>query len=131
MAMQIKDKFPEVLRKKLLKKYGYIPSCTVFANHFNLKSSGYKTITRETARRWINGDSFPQLDNFYTLTSWLKFTEEDLNIIFDIETNKILRRIEDSENFKLISIYESLFDNHKEILILIASALRQKQDNAV
>jgi hypothetical protein len=71
------------------------------------------------------------LDNFYTLTSWLKFTEEDLNIIFDIETNKILRRIEDSENFKLISIYESLFDNHKEILILIASALRQKQDNAV
>jgi hypothetical protein len=77
------------------------------------------------------GTAFLSWIIFYTLTSWLKFTEEDSDIIFDIETNQILRRIEDSENFKLISIYESLFYNHKEILILIATALRQKQDNPI
>jgi len=124
--MQIKEKFPLVLKKNLVARYGYLPSCAMFANHFNLKSSSHKTITRETARRWLNGESFPQLDNFYTLTNWLKFNEDDFNIIFDL--NPSTQKIDNEDFIYLSETYKYLFDSHKEILIIIARALRQKQD---
>lgn len=127
--MQIKENFPQVLKKRLLIKYGYIPSNSMFANHFNLKSLSHKTITRETARRWLSGESFPQLDNFYTLTSWLEFTENDLNTIFDLQEKEMTPVSVCSDLKKLFEAYEGLFDNQKRLLIVIAEALIRDQGN--
>lgn len=55
----------------LFKKFGKIPSANIFANQFNLRAYGTKTITRETARKWLLGLAVPEIDKLVVLVEWL------------------------------------------------------------
>lgn len=61
----------KAINEGLIKKFGKIPSANIFANQFNLRAYGTKTITRETARKWLLGLSVPEIDKLVVLVEWL------------------------------------------------------------
>jgi hypothetical protein len=134
--MSIKNNFPIFLKKKLIEKYGVMPSSTMFANHFNLKSTSERTITRETARRWINGESFPQLDNFETLINLLSINHKDVQLIFSMDNVSECfsdnRTYVDNQILKsMMLIFDDLTVANKEFIILVAWALKESQSPRV
>ena len=71
-------KFAEILIRHLVIKYNKVPSGNFFANQFNLRAKGTTTITAETARKWINGISVPEIDRFKVLIEWLDMDTSEL-----------------------------------------------------
>ena len=52
-------------------KFGKIPTGNKLTIEFNLRNFQSNPITRETARKWINGQSMPETERLKTLISWL------------------------------------------------------------
>ena len=51
-------RFSIVLQSGLVNKFSHIPTAQKLSDEFNLRS--VKPITRETARKWINGITMPE-----------------------------------------------------------------------
>ncbi len=68
----------KILNEALIKKFGKIPSANTFANQFNLRAYGTKTITRETARKWLLGLAVPEIDKLVVLVDWLEINVLEL-----------------------------------------------------
>lgn len=69
--------FSICLNEALLRKYGKVPSATFLANQFNLRAIGTTTITRESARKWLNGLAIPEMSRLQVLVSWLEINPMD------------------------------------------------------
>jgi len=70
--------FEKALNEGLRKKFAKIPSSTGFANQFNLRAYGTKTISRETARKWKTGIALPNLANLQVLIEWLNLNTDHI-----------------------------------------------------
>jgi hypothetical protein len=70
--------FHKALNMGLKNTFGKIPSSTEFANQFNLRAYGTKTISRETARKWKTGLAFPEPSNLQVLIEWLNLSTEHI-----------------------------------------------------
>ena len=70
--------FHKALNMGLKNTFGKIPSSTEFANQFNLRAYGTKTISRETARKWKTGLTFPEPSNLQVLIEWLNLSTEHI-----------------------------------------------------
>jgi hypothetical protein len=57
-----------------MNKFGRIPTAQKFSDEFNLRS--VKPITRETARKWINGLVMPESERLLTLIQWLNLNSD-------------------------------------------------------
>lgn len=73
-------RFARALNKGLLQKFGKVPSTSVIANCFNQQAIGVKGISRETARRWLRGLSYPETDRLQLLLDWLELNPADILI---------------------------------------------------
>jgi hypothetical protein len=69
------------LRLKCKQKYGVILSAEHFARNYNLRSHEMNSISRETARKWLRGVSFPEPKRLIVLIDWL-----------DIDLNSVLNK---------------------------------------
>ncbi len=68
----MKDQFAKTLSRYLLEYYGRIPSASILARDFNLRTGTHVAqISPETARRWIRGLSMPEMDKLQVLVDWL------------------------------------------------------------
>jgi hypothetical protein len=63
--------FGQALGRCLITQYGRIPSAAKFADAFNLRAHGTTTISRETARKWLNGSAIPEVGRLKVLISWV------------------------------------------------------------
>lgn len=63
--------FAQSLKKTLISRFGKVPSASFVANNFNLRTYETQTITRETARKWLTGMSFPEGGRLKVLAEWL------------------------------------------------------------
>ena len=70
--------FQKALKAGLKNTFGKIPSSTEFANQFNLRAYGTKTISRETARKWKTGLALPEPSNLQVLIEWLNLSTEHI-----------------------------------------------------
>ena len=70
----ILERFSIVLRSGLVNKFGRIPTAQKFSDDFNLRS--VKPITRETARKWINGLTMPESERLLVLIQWLNLNSD-------------------------------------------------------
>ena len=125
------ERFSTVLRSGLVNKFSRIPTAQKFSDEFNLRS--LKPITRETARKWINGLVMPEAERLLLLIKWLNLNSDYVYLNsteVDEEKsppNKIqrLRKIEafarDALNFASARI--AIMDKHG-IIILVNEAWR-------
>ncbi len=65
------ERFYEALRSGLINRFGKIPTASKLAIEFNIRNFQSNPISRETARKWINGQSLPSSPRLKTLISWL------------------------------------------------------------
>jgi hypothetical protein len=77
----ILELFSRELRLKCKQKYGVILSAEQFARNYNLRSHEMNSISRETARKWLRGVSFPEPKRLIVLIDWL-----------DIDLNSVLNK---------------------------------------
>ena len=65
------ERFHLAFRAGLINRFGQIPTASKLAIEFNLRNFQSKPISRESARKWINGQSIPETARLKTLISWL------------------------------------------------------------
>jgi len=68
------ERFSIVLRSGLVNKFNRIPTAQKFSDEFNLRS--VNPITRETARKWINGLVMPESERLLVLIQWLNLNSD-------------------------------------------------------
>ena len=68
------ERFSIALRSGLVNKFSRIPTAQKFSNEFNLRS--VTPITRETARKWINGLVIPESERLLVLIQWLNLNSD-------------------------------------------------------
>ena len=68
------ERFSIALRSGLVNKFSRIPTAQKFSDDFNLRS--VKPITRETARKWINGLVMPESERLLVLIQWLNLNAD-------------------------------------------------------
>ena len=117
--------FSEQLNELLKEKYGSVPSAAAFAMQFNLRAHGTKTISRESARKWLKGLALPEISKLIVLVEWLSL---DINKIFkpsfdqksSLEKIKISiqsKEIQDLQTILLDLLEEIPPDSAKALLI--------------
>jgi hypothetical protein len=79
------ERFSNTLRSGLVNKFNHIPTAQKLADEFNLRS--VKPITRETARKWINGLVMPEAERLLILIKWLNLNS-DYVYLNSIEVNE-------------------------------------------
>ena len=65
------ERFHLAFRSGLINRFGEIPTASKLAIEFNLRNFQSKPISRESARKWINGQSIPETARLKTLIAWL------------------------------------------------------------
>jgi 3-deoxy-D-manno-octulosonic-acid transferase len=65
------ERFHLAFRAGLINRFGEIPTASKLAIEFNLRNFQSKPISRESARKWINGQSIPETARLKTLIGWL------------------------------------------------------------
>jgi len=68
------ERFSIALRSGLVDKFSRIPTAQKFSDEFNLRS--VNPITRETARKWINGITMPESERLLVLIQWLSLNAD-------------------------------------------------------
>lgn len=74
----IRRQFAQVLHASLSQRYGRSPSADRLARDFSLYSDTPHAISRETARKWLRGIAFPDLERLAFLIRWL---ELDMSLV--------------------------------------------------
>jgi len=85
--------FAQSLKKNLISRFGRVPSASFVANNFNLRAYETQTITRETARKWLTGMSFPEGGRLKVLAEWLNL---DVNEILGVKTKGAAKNVSTS-----------------------------------
>ena len=105
----IKKQFAEEMKRCCLDRYSTIPSNEQMARDFYSATNYKLSINRETFRKWMRGDAFPDLDHLLYLIEWLnldmvnvfkvatKQTSPDLNLCF-FDKNLIANLNQDNLN---------------------------------
>ena len=68
------ERFSIALHSGLMNKFNRIPTAQKFSDEFNLRS--VNPITRETARKWINGLVMPESERLLILIQWLNLNSD-------------------------------------------------------
>ena len=79
---QVLIRFSEALRIALQNDGKTAVKPTELADAFNLRASGTTVITRQTASKWLNGETLPDHGHMAVLVSW---TNLDLNQIYCLD----------------------------------------------
>jgi len=76
---QVKTLFSKELERRCSVKYHKFPSNEKLARDLCLTSKYHLKVSRETVRKWLKGDTFPDLDCLLHLIEWLQL---DMRNIF-------------------------------------------------
>ncbi len=68
---KLRKKFAHHFKEQLKKRYKKVPSTNFIANEFNLRAHDTETVSREAARKWLNGLAFPKSDKLSVMRKWL------------------------------------------------------------
>ena len=85
---QLKILFAKELQRRCSEKYHKFPSNEKLARDFCLSSRYSLKVSRETIRKWLKGDTFPDLDYLLHLIDWIGLDMS--NIFLDIRIGKQL-----------------------------------------
>ena len=120
------ERFSIVLRSGLVNKFSRMPTAQKFSDEFNLRS--INPITRETARKWINGITMPESERLLVLIQWLSLNADYVYLNsteIDVENYppskiQILRRAEQFARHALnfASPRIAIMDKHSNIIMV-------------
>ena len=93
-------------RAGLVDKFGKIPTANKLAIEFNLRNFQSNPISRETTRKWINGQSMPETERLKVLISWLNLDAAFIYSTTFIEKASDHLRIDGEQDRAKVEAYE-------------------------
>jgi hypothetical protein len=128
--------FAAALREALVCAFGKVPSAAKFADAFNLRAHGSSTISRETARKWLQGHCMPEIGKMRILIQWLKLDPASFLQSGESSTDSPASTHIDSSSTSKSGIQEALIGllrhlDHQSIetLYLTATAMKALKRN--
>jgi hypothetical protein len=136
------ERFHLAFRAGLINRFGEIPTASKLAIEFNLRNFQSKPISRESARKWINGQSMPETARLKTLISWLNLdaafiysttVTEKASFPVGIESEKDRAKVEAYGRRKIEGLAQAALNfvspltavlNTEGVIILVNSAWR-------
>ena len=138
------ERFHLAFRGGLIEKFGKIPTANKLTIEFNLRNFQSNPISRESARKWINGQSMPETETerLKTLIAWLNLDAafiysttitEKASIPVAIDSQKNMAKVEAYERRKIEGLAQAALNfvspltavlNTEGIIILVNSAWR-------
>ena len=118
--------FARALNLALARQFGKAPSAECFSRQFNLRATGTSTISRETARKWVLGKSYPEAGKMVVLVSWLKLDPADT--LDSRDPSEVLiasAAVLSSTDILLNETVKQLSVNKKSALLVVALALKE------
>ena len=113
----------EAFKVGLFEKYALIPSNSFVATQFNLRAHGTSVVSRETARKWLKGLTFPSPGHLITIIKWLKLNPGDFLAEIIVERKAILpltqNEISINENNKVYA--QDILDSLSFAIVVINS----------
>lgn len=86
----VMQRFAKAFQEALLQRFKKIPSTSQISESFNAFASGTQSITRETARKWLNAKAYPETGRLQILIDWLHLNPVD--ILVGSQTRRITSR---------------------------------------
>jgi transcriptional regulator with XRE-family HTH domain len=118
-----KARFSKALNFALLHKFGRIPTANSLANQFNFRAEGMTGVTRETARKWLAGQTMPEVAKLIVLVDWLGL---DANAF--MSTRKTSTQTDEDVVIDTISeLLKHMDDKTRSMILITAWALRETQ----
>ncbi|QWD17892.1 hypothetical protein G6700_09380 [Polynucleobacter paneuropaeus] len=99
------ERFHLAFRAGLIDKFGKIPTANKLTIEFNLRNFQSKPISRESARKWINGQSMPETERLKTLISWLNLDASFIYSTTITETASIHVEIDSEQDRAKVEAY--------------------------
>jgi hypothetical protein len=119
---QLRKIFSEALLEAIIRRYKFIPSAAFIAKEFNIRANILQSISHESARRWLQGSSLPDIGKLLVLRSWLDL---DLNSLGMPSVESVMNR--ESQYIK-INYYidnEKIFEATQSVKNSINSLLEE------
>ena len=122
---QVKTLFAKELQRRCSAKYQKFPSNEKLARDLCLTSKNHLKVSRETIRKWLKGDTFPDLDCLLHLIDWLQL---DMTVIFSNNLNgvDISENLESESNFPYSN--DSRIELSEEQINLIIKSLNAQKN---
>ena len=95
-----------VFRAGLINRFGKIPTANKLAIEFNLRNFQSNPISREAARKWINGQSMPETARLKLLISWLNLDVAFIYATTFIEDASDHLKIDDEKDKAKVEAYQ-------------------------
>ena len=93
-------------RAGLINRFGKIPTANKLAIEFNLRNFQSNPISREAARKWINGQSMPETARLKVLISWLNLDVAFIYATTFIEDASDHLKIDDEKDKAKVEAYQ-------------------------
>lgn len=121
-SLFIKKRFAEEIKRCCVERYSRIPSNAKLAKDFYYSTNYTLNVNRETVRKWLKGDAFPDLDYLIHLIDWLGL---DMRNVFEYGVSA-----KPIENFNLPYLDKNSLGNltldNLESMICIINILKTK-----
>lgn len=121
-SLFIKKRFAEEIKRCCAERYSKIPSNAKLAKDFYYSTNYTLNVNRETVRKWLKGDAFPDLDYLIHLIDWLGL---DMRNVFEYGVSA-----KPIENFNLPYLDKNSLGNltldNLESMICIINILKTK-----
>ena len=118
--------FSDALRDALVARLGKLPSATHFANQYNLRAHGTTTISRETARKWINGQAVPEMPRLNILIDWLGLDTSKFLAMGKVKKPLVKELVEDDLTLEtIVELLRQMDAKTRSVVLITAWALRE------
>jgi len=77
---ELRRVFRNALITGLITRYNKLPSAAFVAKEFNLRARDIEPISQESARKWLRGETIPEINKLFILQLWLNIDLNSLNI---------------------------------------------------
>ena len=118
--------FCKTLKAALTNRLGKLPSATQLANQFNFRAHGTTTITRETARKWMNGQAIPEIPRLKILIDWLDLDVRGFLYTGQLRTSAVQSTTQDDLTIEtIVELLRQMDATTRSVILITAWALRE------
>jgi hypothetical protein len=122
----LRRNFSQALSEALVKRFGRLPSATLFANQYNFRAHGAVPISRETARKWMVGLAIPEMPRLNILIEWLELDTNKFLASANSKTSTAIAAQQDDLTIQtILELLRQMDSKTRSVVLITAWALRE------
>lgn len=120
----VKKNFSKELNRSCINRYQVLPSNEQLSRDLYVFSKYTLKVSRETVRKWLRGETFPDLDCLLHLIDWLKL---DINNIFPCNSMTENNQIAATPQNLITDPNEMLSTHHIDTVIKLLTVIKKSK----